>query len=218
MSRETLGRREEKVALMDDTLAREEVALVRRAQADRREFGALYDRYVEPVYRYAYRRTSSHADAQDLTAETFRRALEAIPRYERTDRPFAAWLFGIAANVLRERARRHASASGDRPLDDVEEPPGEEPAALDELVRQEEASALWRLVQGLPENMARVLTMRYAWNLDYDEIAQRLRRSPAASKQLSYRALNELRGRAVALGLWAEREQPRKGDEPHVTR
>lgn len=213
-----IARREEKVALMEDALAGDEVALILRAKDDRREFGALYDRYVEPVYHYLYRRTSSHPDAQDLTAETFRRALEALPRYEDTGRPFAAWLFGIAANVLREHARRRAVASADRALDEMEEPPGEEPTALDELVRQEEASALWRLVQGLPETMARVLTMRYAWNLEYEEIARRMRRSPAASKQLSYRALNELRGRAVALGLWAERGDQRKGDTSHATR
>lgn len=206
------------MALMEDALAGDEVALILRAKDDRREFAALYDRYVEPVYRYVYRRTSSHPEAQDLTAETFRRALEALPRYEDTGRPFAAWLFGIAANVMREHARRRTLAHGDRPLDDVEEPPGEEPTALEELVRQEEASALWRLVQGLPETMARVLTMRYAWNLDYDDIARRMRRSPAASKQLNYRALNELRGRAVALGLWAERGSQRKGDASDAAR
>lgn len=203
---------------MEDALAREEVALVQRAKSDRQQFGALYDRYVEPVYRYAYRRTGSHPEAQDLTAETFRRALEAIPRYERTERPFAAWLFGIAANVLREHARRRAVATGNRPLDESDEPPSEEPSTLEDLIREEEASALWRLVQGLPEPMARVLTMRYAWNLEYDEIAKRLRRSSTASKQLCYRALNELRGRAVALGLWAERENHEKGDGSHATR
>lgn len=204
--------------MMEDALAGDEITLIRRAKDDRREFAALYDRYVEPVYRYVYRRASSHPEAQDLTAETFRRALEAIPRYQDTGRPFAAWLFGIAANVLREHARRRAGTAGDRALDDVEEPPGEEPTALDELVRQEEAGALWRLVQGLPESMARVLTMRYAWSLEYDEIGKRLRRSPAASKQLNYRALNELRVRAVALGLWAERGDQRKGDTSHATR
>lgn len=203
---------------MEDALAREETALIQRAQRDRGDFGALYDRYVEPVYRYVYRRVGAHPEAQDLTAETFRRALEALPRYERTDRPFAAWLFGIAANVLREQARRRVKASGQRPLADDEDPPSDDPPALDELVRQEEAGALWRLVEGLPETMARALTLRYAWNLDYDEIARHMRRSPAASKQLTYRALNELRRRAVALGMWDERDHQEKGGAFDATR
>lgn len=185
---------------LDDALAgedgREEATLVERAREDRAAFGALYDRYVERVYRYAWRRAGEPSDAEDLTAETFRRALEAMCRYEPRGSGFGGWLIGIAANVLRERGRALAGSVRSVPLDGVGaewEPADDEPAALDGLIQREEAAALWGLVRALPLDLQRVLVLRYAWGQSYAEMAGRLGRSEAACKQLSYRALKRLR-------------------------
>ncbi len=186
-----------------EATSREEEALVRRARTDDASFGVLYDRYVDRVYRYAYRRTRDHSDAEDATAETFRRAFEARRSYEPRGKPFGSWLFGIAANVLRERARARRIALQheiDDHLLDTDEPADDAPLALDLVVRREEAGALWTLVQGLPLEMQRVLILRYAWDLSYADISHRLGRSDVACKQLAYRALKELRTRVDALG------------------
>lgn len=180
--------------------AREEEALVRRARTDNASFGILYDRYVDRVYRYVYRRTRDFADAEDATAETFRRAFEARRNFEPRGRPFGSWLFGIAANVLRERAR-HA-AHRDEPVDNIleaDEPADDVPHAVDLVVRRENADALWALVRSLPLDMQRVLVLRFAWDLSYEDISRRLGRSDTACKQLAYRALKALRVRADAL-------------------
>ena len=79
--------------------------LVDAAKASREHFGLLYDRYVAQVYRYAYARTDSHHDAEDVTSETFRRALEHIGGYVWQGKPFGAWLYRIAANVIIDRRR-----------------------------------------------------------------------------------------------------------------
>jgi RNA polymerase sigma-70 factor (ECF subfamily) len=188
----------ERVELAEVTLD-EELLLVRHAQDDRRAFGVLYDRYVDRVYRYAYRRSTNHADAEDVTAETFRRALEALERYEARGLAFGNWLLGIAANVIRERSRVRASTSSHELPDGLPvdgEPADQDPAAIDVLVQQEEASALWRLVDDLPLDLRRALILRYAWDLSYGDIAKRLGRSDSACKQLVYRALKALRARA----------------------
>src|SRR5687767_7449305 len=53
--------------------------LVLRAKTgDTEAFGMLYDRYVELVYRYVFFRVGSHTLAEDLTSDTFLRALRGI--------------------------------------------------------------------------------------------------------------------------------------------
>src|SRR3990172_5498034 len=69
------------------------------ARGDREAFGALYERYVFRVFRHVYYLTSDRHTAEDLTAQTFLNALEAIPRYEVRGVPFLAWLLRIAYNL-----------------------------------------------------------------------------------------------------------------------
>src|SRR5688500_6887914 len=59
-------------------------------------FGTLYDRYVDLVYRYIYFRVGSHPLAEDLTSETFLRALRRIGDFTWQGRDFGAWLVTIA--------------------------------------------------------------------------------------------------------------------------
>ncbi|MER3406325.1 MAG: hypothetical protein C4289_15145, partial [Chloroflexota bacterium] len=74
----------------------DDAVLVRRAQADPQAFGDLYRRYVRRVYTYLYYRTGRVEDAEDLTAQTFARALAHLPRYDERRLPFSAWLLRIA--------------------------------------------------------------------------------------------------------------------------
>ncbi len=181
-------------------IAGDEEALVRRARSDREAFGLLYDRYVDRLYRFAYRQTRDYSDAEDVTAETFRRAFEARQGFQPRGKPFGAWLFAIAANVLREHARARHARRPDQPVDDLrdeEEPTDDAPQAIDLVIRQEDAGSLWGLVRLLPLDMQRVLVLRYAWGLSYADIARRLGRSDVACKQLAYRALKALRVQAA---------------------
>lgn len=181
--------------------------LIRLAQQDRTAFGALYDRYVEAVYRFAYHRTCEHAAAQDVTAETFRRALEALPRYQWQGKPFGAWLLRIAQNVARERRRSQQQLPTNAITPDLDEPPDTDTAALDGVIAHEERAALWQLVGALSVDYQRILVWRYAREWDYPTIAAQLGRTPAAAKQLAYRALQALRKQVIASGMWREREQ-----------
>ena len=172
----------------------DERALIERARRDRAAFGDLYQRHVDAVYAFAYRRTGSRIEAEDLTAETFRRALEAMPRFQAREAPFRAWLFTIASNLVRDRARRREPS----------EAPGVEPGAGDEAVAREQARALWALVDGLSPAHRRVIVLRFSWELSHAEVAQRLGCSPAAAKQLAHRALAALRRVYLAEGAGAD--------------
>ncbi len=76
-------------------------ALVQRAQAgDADAFGELYDRYVDLVYRYVYYRVASQQLAEDLTSETFLRALRRIGSFTWQGRDVGAWFVTIARNLI----------------------------------------------------------------------------------------------------------------------
>src|SRR5215211_6311400 len=89
--------------------------LVGWAQRGQREaFGLLYDRHFSSVYGYCYRRLGEREAAQDAAAETFRKALAALPSYR--PQAFRGWLFAIARHVVVDAARQHHA---DLSLDDA---------------------------------------------------------------------------------------------------
>jgi len=72
---------------------------------DRGAFGSLIDRYYQSVYRLAYQYTGSHHDADDVCQEAFLRAFDAIESL-RDGARFKGWIFTIASNLVRERAKK----------------------------------------------------------------------------------------------------------------
>jgi RNA polymerase sigma-70 factor (ECF subfamily) len=175
----------------------DEGLLVERARTDGEAFAALYDRYVRRVYRYAYDRLGAHAEAEDLTAQTFRRALESLPDYEGRGVPFGAWLFRIAHNLVIDTYRSPAPAVS---LDRIEQSGDIETESEDidvSLVAQEEVDAAWREVDSLPPLQRRAVVLRFGRDLSHAEIGPIIGRSEAATKQLIYRAVKTLRKRLL---------------------
>src|SRR5574341_2587983 len=70
------------------------------AGGDRQSFGELYERYALRVFRHAQCLPGDPGLAEDVTAQVFLKALEAIPRYEARGVPFVAWLLRIAGNLV----------------------------------------------------------------------------------------------------------------------
>ena len=91
----------------------EDETLIDRATAgDREAFGELYERYINRVYKHVFYMVNDVDVAQDLTEQTFLRALEAIQRYEKRGIPLLAWLLRIARNLSlnNQRVQRNNSS------------------------------------------------------------------------------------------------------------
>lgn len=72
-----------------------------RAQAgDGEAFGPIYVAYCDTVYRYVYYRVGGKATAEDLTSETFARALSRLDSFTWQHRDLGAWLVTIARNLV----------------------------------------------------------------------------------------------------------------------
>src|SRR5439155_11689072 len=82
--------------------------LIEAAQSDPARFADVYENYFALVYAYVARRARNRDEAEDLTAEVFRKALASLPRFKWRGAPFAAWLFRIASNMIADRSKRVA--------------------------------------------------------------------------------------------------------------
>lgn len=156
--------------------------LIAAAQADPARFLEVYDTYFHSVWAYSIRRTRNRAEAEDLTSEVFRRALENLGGYEWRGTPFLGWLLRIAANTLATRWEKLGRESADAPPEIA----GPDP----ELERR---AMLFELVSRLPEVQRQVIEMRYVEDRSLIDVAKKLGRTEGAVKQLQRRALESLR-------------------------
>jgi len=164
--------------------------LLRRASAgDRRAFAALYDRHVDAVYRYAFFRLRIDAEAEDVTSEVFHRALVAIPRFE-PRRPFLAFLYTIARNVVADRMRReHPVASYEDALAHPSDAPGpEELASISDDVRR-----LRSAIAQLTPLQQEVILLRFIEDRSTKETAVVTGKRESTIRGIQMRALTALR-------------------------
>jgi RNA polymerase sigma-70 factor (ECF subfamily) len=147
------------------------------------------------VYAFVCSRVFDRAAAQDLTAQVFHEALAGLKQFEWRGRPFAAWLFQIAANEMASYFQRRSREKNVPAEFGAEDPPDTGKPADARVAEIEQRAALFRLVSLLPREQRRVIEMRFAEEKSISKIARALRRTEGAVKQLQFRALEHLRAR-----------------------
>ena len=165
--------------------------IARAAKGDREAFGALYERYVFRVFRHVYYLTSDPHTAEDLTAQTFLNALEAITRYEMRGVPFLAWLLRIAYNLTVNH--RKVRKNGTAPLPEGLEIEGTSYSPEASCEAKADGERVWEVVRRLRGDQRQVIVMRFIDGLSYPDIARVLGKSIGAVRVIQYRALCALR-------------------------
>jgi RNA polymerase sigma-70 factor (ECF subfamily) len=177
----------------DDTPRDDEVwGLVEAAQrGDVDAFGQLYDRYVDVVHRYAFARLGDRTLAEDVTSETFLRALRRIGTVSYRGRDVGAWFVTIARNLVLDHVKsgrnRYEVVSGE-PLEAEFSTEGPEPAVLRRLSAEE----LLRCVRQLPPDQQECVVLRFLQSMSVAETATAMDRNAGAVKALQHRALRRL--------------------------
>ena len=169
----------------------EERALVERAiERDADAFAALYDRHVVRVYRHIYYMVGNAAEAEDLSAQAFLQAWEAIHRYQIRGAPFVSWLLRIAHNlgVSHLRSKKESSELPETLVDQRRDGNPEE-----ELARRSEAERVREAILRLRDEQREVIILRFVEDLEYREVAEIVGKSVAAVRVIQHRALNALR-------------------------
>ncbi|WP_141015292.1 sigma-70 family RNA polymerase sigma factor [Nocardioides sambongensis] len=165
------------------------VELARGGDAD--AFGLLYDHYQPSVYRFLYYRTRAVQTAEDLTSETFFRALRNMSSFRWQGKDFGAWLMTIARNLATDHFKagrtRLEMATEDMGQHDASTE-GPEAAVLASLTNEILLDAL----KELPNEQRDCLVMRFLQGLSIAETAAALGRSDGAIKQLQLRGVRNL--------------------------
>jgi RNA polymerase sigma-70 factor, ECF subfamily len=184
-------------ATPDDGRSREaDVQLVAAAQnGDREAFGQLVEHYRGRIYAMAMAITADPHEAQELTQETFIRALKNLPRLDAPEK-FHPWLRGIAHTIGRDirrkaaRERRHLEAAAQ------ERPSAGAPAdasVADGEAQSAELVALGAELATLPENTRVALDLRFREGLSYEEIGQIMGVPSSTVRGLLHRGTKALR-------------------------
>ena len=147
----------------------------------------LYATFGDRVLAYVSARVSNRQDAEDITAETFEKAMRALPRYDEAKASYSTWVYTIARNTMTDyfRKRRQFAVLSDEVASDEQVDDG----LLSEETLEELARALARLSQDERD----VVVLRYYHGLPLTEVADKMRMSYGMVKLRHQSALAALR-------------------------
>lgn len=168
---------------------RSDEELAQEARYRSEAFAELYRRNLRAVYRYHLSRVGNVHDAQDLTAQTFLAAQEAIASFQGRGK-FAAWLMGVASRKTVDYFRRQRSIL---PLEEANEVADDSIAPEEFAAQQLSLEQVAQALSHLSTDRAEAIALQVFGGLSVAEVAQVMDRSEAAVKMLVCRALKDLR-------------------------
>jgi RNA polymerase sigma-70 factor (ECF subfamily) len=177
----------------------DEAELVERAKRDPAAFGELYEAHYSAILNYLYRRTLSASVAEELTSNTFFKALRGLPAFQ--SRPavrFRAWLYRIATNEVGMHGRSQRVRGTAQLLPDDNDLPRitfvwpETEAPEVARAKQAQFALVHQALSRLSEQYRTALTLRYFEGLTNDEIAAVLEKPAGTVKSLVHRGLAKL--------------------------
>jgi len=186
---------------MDNCQAEAEKELLARARHCPDAFGQLYNKNYPVILNYCIRRTGDVELAQDITAETFVKALKNIGRFEWRGNSFTAWLYRIAGNEIAGFFRKGTYKAVS--LEFLQENKGFEPAAFhdleaeliaaqEEVERHQEYLACRQQISLLPLKYQEVIALRFFAGKSHKEIGEILGKAEGTVKSLLHRGLERL--------------------------
>ena len=168
-----------------------ELELTQRAvSGDPDAFAALYDFYVEQIYRFVLFRVGDEQTAEDLTSQVFLKAWDNLSSYQIRGLLFRAWLLRIARNSVIDYYRTYKETTPLEPSALTKPDPAAEVG--DQVEQQLQAEELRLALQQLTEDQRQVLTLRFIEGLSTEEVANVMGKRQGAIRALQMRGLQAL--------------------------
>jgi RNA polymerase sigma-70 factor (ECF subfamily) len=181
----------------------EEEELIKQAQRSPDAFARLYDQYYPRIFGYVLRRTANLEVAQDITSETFFKALKKLWQFQWRNISFSPWLYKIASNEINQHFRK-AEYRKSVSLEELQEkglellashdPESELIAAQEELQQHQDFLEIQAKIVRLPAKYQEVIALKFFEKKQIKEIAEILGKREGTIKSLLHRAVEKLRG------------------------
>src|SRR5947208_2955454 len=171
----------------------------RGGSARRAEFESLYASHSREVWALAYARWMDSDLALDITQEAFLRLWKQWEVGEDIQNP-RAWLMRVARNLAEDYAKSAFRRNGTQPPELLNGVRSSQPLPADELERQEQFAQLRAVLEELAPADREILTLRYAFDLDANTIAERLNVAVTAVHMRLSRARQRLAERLSSHG------------------
>lgn len=163
--------------------------LKRLKEGDRDAITEVIEDNQRSIFALAYRFTGNREDAKDITQETFMKAIKNIKSF-RGDSEISTWLYAIASNLLRDKARKNKGFETTT-LD--EEIIADNPSPLEQYEMKERKSIVRKALKSLPPEMRTAFLLRFESGLKIAEIAKATGKSEGTIKAQIHDALSRVR-------------------------
>lgn len=148
-------------------------------------FDYVYEKYFKDVYVFILSLTSNQETAQEITQETFFKALKAIDRFDGS-KDILAWLFTIARNTYYTHLKKQSKIS-DVPQDE-NRVSNEEISIEEKLINEEDAFLIHEFIHTMKEPYKEVFNLRVFGELSFEKIGKLFGKSPGWARVTYYRA------------------------------
>ena len=180
----------------------EEKELVTQAQKSPDAFAKLYDQYYPKIFGYVLRRTANLETAQDITSETFLKALKKLWQFQWGNISCSSWLYRIATNQVNQYFRK-AEYKKSVSLEELQEqgfellsphdPESELIEAQEKLKQHLDFLEIQERIVRLPAKYQEVIALRFFEKRQIKDIAEILGKREGTIKSLLHRAVEKLR-------------------------
>ena len=153
------------------------------------DFEAIYVQHFDGVYKYVFSLCRNGTMAEEITQETFYRAMEHIDKFEGKCKLYV-WLCQIAKNTFltyAKKQKRHVSET------DIDLSKQIEPSFENEILDKETVWKLHKLLHELSDPYKEVFSLRVFGELPFSQIGELFGKSDSWARLIFYRAKKELR-------------------------
>jgi len=174
-----------------------EKSQIEKAKKNPEAFSELYDKYYSQIFGYVLKRVANLEIAQDVTSDTFLKALKNLWQFRWRNVPFSCWLYRIANNEIVNYFRKRKG--GWVSLEKISEPVSSSNPQLEfaeaeaELEKHQEFLKAQKKILKLPFKYQEVITLRFFEKKQIKEIAEILGKKEGTIKSLLHRGLEKLK-------------------------
>lgn len=163
-----------------------------------KNFEGLYEIYIDKIYKYVYYKTLDKETSQDITSETFLKALEKISTFDSSRGNFSMWIYTIARNIIADHYKQYKNIQHELDVWDLEISSDEN--IIENISNKNLFESLSVYLKELKPHEREILFLRIWEDLPFREIALVQDKTEAAVKMSFKRAIESLKNK-VPLNL-----------------